>query len=243
MINTGKNRGMKIVGGVLTAGFLMFGTASFAQERDNVTNTDIDDFEQRDLNTDQQLDRNEFDTRLEEDRTFDTWDTDRDGTINEDEFNQGNMNLQEQRSQRMYGEEGLQEEQPLNTNEEVTTGSDVTNEGVNDNGIETYNDWDKDRDGTINRDEFNQGTYNSLDRNQDGALDMDEYNEGINTYGTGTETGTELNEGVNDNDTNIGTGSETETTPGTEMETTPGTETETAPGTETETTPGTGTGY
>ena len=288
-------KGVKLFGSILTAGLLMFGSASFAQERDNVTNQDVDEFNQYDVNTDQQWDRDEFDARMGDDQTFDTWDTDRDGILNEEEFNEGNRNWREQSTQQtqqgldteqegaienegeategvlenegeaaegVMGEENEtinnegeategvlenegeategvmgEENETINNEGETTEGvlenegeategvmgeenETINNEGVmndeaNERTFGTFDDWDKDKDGLINRDEYNEGVYWSIDSNQDGTLDPNEYNEGINNFRTGTEEELNINEGTEtetefneDTDLNINEGTD-----------------------------------
>ena len=235
---TSVSKGVKLFGGFLTAGLLMFGSASFAQERDNVVNPEVDEFNQYDTNTDQSLDRDEFDTRMGEDRTFDAWDTDRDGILNEDEFNEGTRNWRDQRTQEGLNTEGGVLENEGEATEGVLENENNTTEGVmgeenealNNEGISndeigernfgTFNDWDTDRDGSINRDEYNEGVYKNWDTNQDGALDTNEFNEGNNNFGIGTEEESNINEGTEtetefneetETDINIEEGTETET--------------------------------
>lgn len=46
-----------------------------------------------------------------------------------------------------------------------------------------YNDWDIDRDGRINNEEFYNNNYNRLDVNRDGRLTNEEWTSGRNMYG------------------------------------------------------------
>lgn len=199
----------KIAGGVLTAGLLMFGTATFAQERENVGNTDVDEFGQYDANQDQQWDREEFDTRMNESETYNQWDTDRSGDISEDEFNEGFRNQQNNQDQAGQG----METQGTTNDQDISSEGTTTDRGVNTQGNTTgmnnqgtFQDWDTDQSGTIDQNEYNEGTYNQWDADRDGSLSTDEYNEGIRTY-----------EGTNRQDTGM---------EGTEMNNEAGTETE-----------------
>lgn len=170
--------------GILAAMLMMFGTVTFAQERENVGNTEIEEFNEYDVNTDRQWDRDEFNTRMDERRTFDNWDTDRDGTINEDEFNDGTRNWQNQNM-------GTEENTTGTTGMEGT-GTTGTTETTNDVG--TFNDWDTNRDGTIDQDEYNEGTFNAWDTDRNGTLSNEEYNRGV-----GTET--DIDTGIDDDGT------------------------------------------
>lgn len=156
--------------GTLTAMLMMLGTVSFAQERENVGNMEVDEFNQYDANADQQWDRDEFNTRMTETEAFNNWDIDQDGTINEEEFNEGTRNWQNQ---------GVQENAAGTTETTTNTGQ--------------FNEWDADGDGALNEDEFNEGTFNQYDVDRDGALTDDEFtngigNTGIEENGVGTET-------------------------------------------------------
>ena len=166
--------------GMFAAAMLMLATVSFAQEIDNVGNTDVDEFNNYDRNTDQEWDRDEYNTRMNESETFNEWDTDRDGSINEDEFNEGSRNWQNRNA---------------NTQGNTTVTNGNTGTSGTTNGLGTYNDWDIDRSGSIDQDEFNEGTYNTWDTDRSGTINNDEYNRGIGTgtrtgSGTGTGTGT-----------------------------------------------------
>lgn len=186
------NKGIKTVGNFFTAGLLLFGAASCGSDSGNqestvateealedegmgaegmeaselVTNNDADLFSRYDSNTDQQWDRDEFNTSMGESRTYNDWDADRDGSINEQEYTQGISTWQNQ-----------------NTTGTTETATDAGTTG-NTNNFGTFNDWDADRNGTINQDEFNQGTFNSWDADRNGNLSNDEYTTGMG-YGTG----------------------------------------------------------
>lgn len=178
----------KLLGTALTAGMLMFGTASYAQvgtgtgtqtdqgtttqqQRENVGNTEYDDdFDRFDetRGADSDIDRAEFDRRMDERGTFDDWDVDRDGTINENEFNEGVRTRQE----------GVGTGTTGTTETTGTTDTQDTDYGI-------YQDWDTNRDGSLDEDEFREGTFNTWDRNREGI----DGTQGTGTQGTGTGTG------------------------------------------------------
>lgn len=193
-------------GSLLTAGLLVFGAASCdsgerntedttaltteeeydeglgyegIQDNEPVTNTNTEDFTRYDRNTDAQMDRDEFDTRMTETREYNEWDTDQDGSINETEFSEGSLYLQENRTN--VGE---------NTTETTGTAESTTSIG-------SFDEWDQNNDGAITEEEFNNAKFETMDTNRDGTLDANEYNSGNrNQMNRGTETDTNMNEGT-----------------------------------------------
>lgn len=60
----------KILGSILTMALLMLGTTSFAQERENVANSAMEDFNKTDRNANQKLEKEEFNERMSETGIF-----------------------------------------------------------------------------------------------------------------------------------------------------------------------------
>lgn len=194
---TGNNNSGKLLGSVLTAGLLMFGTASYAQvtddagtttqepqttqeqQRENVGNTEYDDdFDRFDATRDQDIDRTEFDRRMEERGTFEDWDTNRDRTIDEREFEEGVRTRQRtgatlgERTQDTQGTTG-------------TAGDQQETTGATDYG--TFDDWDRNRDRQLDEDEFREGTFDTWERTNEGTQGTNEGNQGTQGTGTGTD--------------------------------------------------------
>lgn len=193
-------------GSLLTAGLLVFGAASCntgeretedtavvtteeeldegldyegTQENQPVTNTNTEDFERYDLNTDRQMDREEFDSRMNTTGEYTEWDTDRDGTINETEFVDGSS---------LY----LNENQSNTEMDNQPTGITDTPTSME---IGTFDEWDQNNDGVITEEEFNDARFNTMDTNRDGSLSTDEYNMGNRQMNRGMETETGTNNG------------------------------------------------
>lgn len=172
-----------VLGGMLATAF-MFGGNAMAQERENVSNTDVDTFQQWDANADERLDKVEYNKQIgntgmyqnwqnqegtltQEDfnrGVFNRWDADGDGQLSEDEYASGNSAWSSS-----YGENFI----GWDANQDSMLDEDEYMQGMNEAGV--YNDWDADGDGTVNEDEFNEGVYNTWDSNRDGMLSRDEY--------------------------------------------------------------------
>jgi hypothetical protein len=185
---------IKISASILTALFLFFGTASFAQERENVSNTAMDDFNEWDANADQQWDRDEFNNRINDAGMYNDWDTDNDGLFSNEEANQGIFNSWDGDedgflSSEEYNAGNAAWEEDFGNNFDTWDANDDDmldmneyNTGFSESGV--FNDWDTDNDGMYSSDEFNEGLYNTWDTNDDGFLNSDEYGEnGYNSLG------------------------------------------------------------
>lgn len=196
--------------GILAAVMLMFGTATFAQERENVGNTDVEEFNQYDANTDRQWDQDEFNTRMEENQTYQNWQNE-EGTLTEDDFNRGTFNRWDVNNDNYLdtdeytrGNSAWETDYGNNfdtwdRNRDSRLDVDEYNTGMTEAGI--YSDWDTNRDGALDQDEFNQGTFNRMDINRDGRVDDTEYNQ--SDIGTWSGTGEEIETG-----TDTGTGND-----------------------------------
>lgn len=161
-----KKSTLKSVGSFFAAGMLLFGAAScgggetredvaetdvaygeeslepeIMQENEQVANTDADLFGQYDKNTDQRWDRDEFNTSMGESGMYGEWDADRDGFLNENEYNEGTKSWQNE-SARTFSDWDMDRNGNLN--------EDEFNEG-------TFGTWDTDRDGMLSSDEYNMG--------------------------------------------------------------------------------------
>lgn len=138
------------------------------RENERVTNTETDNFDRWDTNTDRQMDRDEFTNRMNDTGTFYEWDTDQDRTINEDEYERSSRYLQDNR---------------MDTQNNTTgTRGTATNIG-------TFDELDRNGDGVITEEEFNEAAFNNMDTNRDGTLNNNEYNRG---------RGNEMNRGTTD---------------------------------------------
>lgn len=216
---------LNTLGSFFAAGLLLFGAASCSQggeTQDNavateeefdetvgvegtqnteqVTNTDADAFNQYDRNTDRMWDRDEFNANLNESRMFNNWDADRDGSINENEYNQGTSNWQGQNT----GTQGT------TTGTTGTTTNTTATTGTTNNNVGKFSDWDTNRDGKLDQDEFSQGTFNTWDTDRNGNVSTEEYNMyngriGTGTNGSGTNTGTGTGTDTNTDRTGTGT--------------------------------------
>lgn len=191
--------------GILVALFLFTGTAGFAQERENVANPGVEEFNEYDANTDQQWDRDEFNTRMEENQayqnwqneeetvtedafyegTFSRWDVNNDNYLDTAEFNTGNRAWETD-----YGNNfntwDQNRDNRLDVNEYTT--------GMNETGV--YNDWDTNADRTLDEDEFYEGTFNRWDTNRDNRIDTNEYNQADVDTWSGTGDDTDINNGT-----------------------------------------------
>lgn len=193
--------------GILATLFLFAGTAGFAQERENVANAEVEEFNDYDVNTDQQWDRDEFNTRMQENQayqnwqnkegtvtdndfyegTFNRWDVNKDNYLDTAEFNTGNRAWESDYGNNFNAWDQNRDNR-LHVNEYTT--------GMNETGI--YNDWDTNADSTLDEDEFYEGTFNSLDTNRDNRIDTNEYNQAdIGRWsGTGDDSDTGINNGT-----------------------------------------------
>lgn len=192
--------------GFLAALMLMFGTATFAQERENVGNTDLEEFNQYDVNTDRQLDQDEFTSRMEETQAYENWQNE-EGTLTEEDFNRGTFERWDANNDSYLDADEYTTGNSVwetdygnnfdtwDRNRDSRLDVDEYNNGMTEAGI--YSDWDANSDGNLDQDEFNQGTFNRLDMNRDGRIDDSEYNQ--SDIGTWSGTGQNIETGI-DND-------------------------------------------
>jgi hypothetical protein len=167
-----KNPGYnKIFGSLLAAVLLMFGTASFAQERENVANSSLEDFNNADLNTNQEWDEEEFNKRMGETYLFDSWDTDKDKQLTKEEFEAGYKTGQEQGftvKEHVIGNHAIVE---VNEDDSVNLAG-AANPQLD---LDTIDDWDLDNDGYYSEAEMNSGLFDYWDQDNNDALDYHEY--------------------------------------------------------------------
>ncbi|WP_300438663.1 hypothetical protein [Christiangramia sp.] len=147
-----------------------------------------------DANSDGNLDRTEFDEMYN--TGFSDWDSNRDEVINDKEFydstyrnldrDQDNRLSQQEWDdgyERMYGDH-------LDTNK--YNQFDADRDGYIDNdeyyegfkNTDFYSSYDKDNDGNLTREELNSGVYNRMDEDQDGSINQREYQLYSSYYGT-----------------------------------------------------------
>ena len=231
-----KTNKLNFFGSILTAFLLMIGTASFAQERENVRDSEVDEFNQYDENSDQQLDQKEFSNWLYESGAYDKLDRDRSGAIDQNEFSEAILiiygldrdtplnNAQSQNAQTQQNQEKNTQDTTMGTNGTMEPG--------------TFQDWDKDRSGTIDQAEYDEAILiiygvspvNTNDPNQgtqNTETDMNNTNnnnstESENSNSTGTEMNTEAE--VEPDTNNVIEPELKETETDTEIETEVGTE-------------------
>lgn len=162
--------------------FLFISSVTFSQ----VTYNDYD------ANRDGAIDNDEFNERFSD--NYDDYDTNRDGSISDRELYEANFNSLDDNGDRnltqeewevgydnMYGEH-------LDSNDFNRYDSDG-NENISNeeyyNSLRTtdyYSSFDTNSDGSLDRDEMNQGIFNQWDRNQDGRIDNTEYDESSSFY-------------------------------------------------------------
>jgi Ca2+-binding EF-hand superfamily protein len=152
---------------------------------ETVTNRNTDYFSEYDRDADERWDRDEFNTSLTNSGYHEEWDADgdsyftnnelntgyfnefdedRDGLLNEEEYNELNGDWE-----REYGNNF----QAWDMNEDSTLDSNEFNTGVEQKGI--FNDWDADGDTRYSREEVNNGMFDRWDTDRDGYLNNNEY--------------------------------------------------------------------
>lgn len=100
---------------------------------------------------------------------FDTWDTDRSGTIDRDEFSTG------------AAESGQYDdwvgEKPYLTRQEFhrAIGDTSKDDMASFDSEQAFDTWDADQNDQLTEDEFNQGWYRNYDRDESGDLDESEF--------------------------------------------------------------------
>ena len=162
----------KIFGSLLAAVLLLVGTASFAQERENVADNSLEDFNRADLNANQQWEQEEFNTRMGETGLFDAWDKDQDDRLSKEEFEEGYKKGQEQGftvKEHVIGNYAIVE---VNEDDSVNLAGPA-NPRLD---LDTIDDWDLDNDGYYSEAEMNQGFFDLWDLDASGVMDYEEYN-------------------------------------------------------------------
>ncbi len=187
----------KTLGGLLTAGVLLFGAASCGSERGNeenavaeeqvdeglgyeglddgqdVNNLAVDDnFGEWDANDDNMWDENEFETVSNDSGLFSDWDADNDGLFSDDELNEGFYDVYDADDDNRWSED------------EFNTWNTAWGGEYGDN----WDAWDANDDNFLDADEYNAGigeagVYNEWDTDNDGLFSNDEVNNGLyNTW-------------------------------------------------------------
>ena len=177
-----KTRALSILGV-----FLLTTTIGLSQDQD---------YKNFDSNTDGTLDRTEFDEMNND--GFSNWDTDGDQAVTDREFyDRTYQNLDRNRDNQLSqeewddGYEGIYGDY-LDTNQ--YNQFDANRDGYIDNdeyyegfrNTDFYSSYDRDRNGSLNQDELNSGVYDRIDEDQDGSINQREYQQYSAYYGNGT---------------------------------------------------------
>lgn len=160
------------MGSILTAILFMLGTASFAQERENVADNSLEDFNNTDLNTNQQWEQEEFNTRMIETGLFDAWDKDQDDRLSEQEFEEGYKKGQEQGftvKEHVIGNYAIVE---VNDDDSINLAGPARPTISR----EQIREWDIDNSNSLSEEEMYEGFFDLWDLDASGALDYEEYN-------------------------------------------------------------------
>lgn len=160
--------------GLFTFLFL-FSAAAFAQ-----------DFAMYDTNDDGMWDENEFNESFTEDN-FDTWDSDVNGFIEDDEFYDSTFGVMDDNNNFGIDENewnnGVNDMFADYADTDDFGTFDTDNDGIVDNDewnvgfgdSNWFNDYDKDKSGSVDNEELNDGVFDDWDNNNDSLLDENEY--------------------------------------------------------------------
>lgn len=171
-----KTTDMKTLKARIFSIFFFVSALSFAQTTD---------FNIADANGDGSMDRNEFNDGYDD--SFSEWDHNQDGVVDDYEMYETQFNRLDQNGDRnlsieewdrgynnMYGDY-------LESNDfshyDADDNDNISSEEFYDSfrNTEFFNSYDINRDGTLDRDEINEGVFSNMDQNQDGTLDKNEY--------------------------------------------------------------------
>lgn len=152
-----------------------------------VANTDEDSFKAWDSNADEKWDKHEFENGFSESKLFDEWDVNKDKVFSDEELNFGIYNTWDTDddgfiNEEEYGLANTSWEDDLGNNFEAwdaNKDNQLDNNEFNNGIVETklYERWDLNRDGMKDNNELNTGLYESWDDNDNGYLEFDEYKE------------------------------------------------------------------
>lgn len=191
----------KTLGGLLTAGVLLFGAASCGSERGSEENAVAeeqvdeglgyegleddqevnnlaaeDGFGEWDANNDQMWDENEFETVANDAGLYNDWDADGNGEFNENELNEGIFNTYDE------NDDNMMDENEFNTWNTAWGGEYENN----------WDAWDANDDNMLDTEEYNAGigeagVYNEWDADGNGIYSENEVNNGL--FGTWDNNG------------------------------------------------------
>lgn len=168
---------------LLIATFLGASTCSFSQVSNSLNTYDT--------NRDGTLDRNEYGASWERERSFEYWDSDDDGLIENEEYTSGVRELYDYDGNQMIdrtewdrpspwsAELGSYEDYDMNQDDNI----DEAEWNKRGGSFAYESTYDQDQDGYLNEEEYIDMTYDSSDINQDGVLSDDEF-EYSNPYRT-----------------------------------------------------------
>lgn len=154
--------------------FMMISSVSFAQvyedfdtnmdgtvDRDEFNQTYTDSYSQWDQNQDGQLDDREF-----YETNFNRMDADRDGTLSNNEWNDGYDDI--------YGEYlRTSDYEQFDENDDGMVSSEEFYTGMSESDF--YTSYDTNMNGRVDQDELNQGVFDNWDEDRDGTIDRNEY--------------------------------------------------------------------
>ena len=144
-----------------------------------------ENFDQWDTNRDGTVDDREF-----YETTFRYWDANEDGKLDQDEWTRGQNNVYgDYRDYRVDTESALNEDMSrirqslgrFDTNRDNNISSEEYRTGFHNSNF--FNSYDTNRDGSLDRNELNQGVFNNMDANRDGTIDRNEYDAYGSYYG------------------------------------------------------------
>ena len=166
--NTPKIKLQTLFGSLLLTFFMMLGTTSFAQERENVSLGNLERFNQADKDSDTRIDRSEFEEWMREEGIFEKWDADKDQKLTKEEVDKGTKTSYDT-VDHVIGNYYIVESE--HENDSLDTGA-IANPKLDLNRID---DWDLDNDGYFSEAEMNSGVFDYFDGNSDDFVDYDEF--------------------------------------------------------------------
>ena len=161
-------------------------------ESELVTNDAVGRFDEWDINDDQMLDQNEFETVANDAGFYNEWDADADGFLSDDELNEGIYGVYDEDDDGVFSEDefnnwntawgGDYEYDAWDVNNDNVLDNDEFYTGIGDAGI--YEGWDVDNDGLYADEEVYGGLFETWDADDDDYLATEEYNTiGYNLWG------------------------------------------------------------
>ena len=197
VVKTTINISVKVLASGLTALMLMVGSFAFAQERENVGNNDLGEaareYIEWDVNADNQLDQDEFNSFINDTGLYGNLDANEDGAYDDAEITDGffsdadgdddgyldnneyDKNLSILKRDYDDNVENTSTFEAWDANNDNFLDANELKKGFIDR--ETYRGWDTDKDGVYSKEEFNTGLFNAYDANGDGFVNEEEYSE------------------------------------------------------------------